>query len=266
MGPPAQGQIVSFAGAGSAALSVQELTLHFGGLCVIDDLSFRVESGERVVLFGPNGAGKTTLFNIVTGLLKPSRGRVALFDQDLAGLGVRQRVGHGLRRTFQITTLFPRMTVLDSAMLAVQADQPQRFAMHRPMASYDNTRRRALELLEEWGVAAKANTETRWLSYGEQRQVELVLAMANRPRVLLLDEPAAGLSSAETAAVEAMIQRLGRDVTVLLIEHDVDMALRVADRVLVLHQGRLVASGDPEAIRRNPQVAEIYFGAAHARI
>lgn len=149
-------------------------------------------------------------------------------------------------------------------MLAVQADQPQRFAVHRSMISYDATRRRALGLLDEWGVAENAQIETRWLSYGEQRQVELVLALARRPRLLLLDEPAAGLSPAETLAVEGMIQRLPRDVTFILIEHDVDMALRLADRVMVLHQGRLVTEGSPDLIRNDPQVAEIYFGAAHA--
>jgi len=251
-------------GASPVALTVEGLTKDFGGLRVIDDLSFVVEAGERLVLFGPNGAGKTTLFNVITGLLTPSRGRITLFDRALQGLSVRERVGLGLGRTFQITTLFPRMTVLESAMLAVQADQPQRFAVHRSMISYDATRRRALGLLDEWGVAENAQIETRWLSYGEQRQVELVLALARRPRLLLLDEPAAGLSPTETLAVEGMIQRLPRDVTFILVEHDVDMALRLADRVMVLHQGRLVTEGSPDLIRNDPQVAEIYFGAAHA--
>ncbi len=246
------------------ALEVTGLSLQFGGLCALDDLSMAVEAGERLVILGPNGAGKTTLFNVISGMQRPTRGRIALFGQDVTGTSVARRVGLGLGRTFQIATLFPRLTVLESAMLAVQAGEPHRFVMHRAMGAYAGTRRRAIELLAAWQLDAKADQETRHLSYGEQRRVELVLALARRPRLLLLDEPAAGLSGEETAAVEAMVRQLSRDVTVMLIEHDVDMALRLADRVIVLQQGRLLASGEPEDIRRDPRVAEIYFGAGHA--
>ena len=246
------------------ALEVTGLSLQFGGLCALDDLSMAVEAGERLVILGPNGAGKTTLFNVISGMQRPTRGRIALFGQDVTGTSVARRVGLGLGRTFQIATLFPRLTVLESAMLAVQAGEPHRFVMHRAMGAYAGTRRRAIELLAAWQLDAKADQETRHLSYGEQRRVELVLALARRPRLLLLDEPAAGLSGEETAAVEAMVRQLSRDVTVMLIEHDVDMALRLADRVIVLQQGRLLASGEPEDIRRDARVAEIYFGAGHA--
>lgn len=246
------------------ALEVTGLSLQFGGLCALDDLSMAVEAGERLVILGPNGAGKTTLFNVISGMQRPTRGRIALFGQDVTGTSVARRVGLGLGRTFQIATLFPRLTVLESAMLAVQAGEPHRFVMHRAMGAYAGTRRRAIELLAAWQLDAKADQETRHLSYGEQRRVELVLALARRPRLLLLDEPAAGLSGEETAAVEAMVRQLSRDVTVMLIEHDVDMALRLADRVIVLQQGRLLASGTPGAIRDDPRVAEIYFGAGHA--
>lgn len=246
------------------ALEVTGLSLQFGGLCALDDLSMAVEAGERLVILGPNGAGKTTLFNVISGMQRPTRGRIALFGQDVTGTSVARRVGLGLGRTFQIATLFPRLTVLESAMLAVQAGEPHRFVMHRAMGAYAGTRRRAIELLAAWQLDAKADQETRHLSYGEQRRVELVLALARRPRLLLLDEPAAGLSGEETAAVEAMVRQLSRDVTVMLIEHDVDMALRLADRVIVLQQGRLLASGETEDIRRDPRVAEIYFGAGHA--
>lgn len=246
------------------ALEVTGLSLQFGGLRALDDLSIAVEAGERLVILGPNGAGKTTLFNVISGMQRPTRGRIALFGQDVTGTSVARRVGLGLGRTFQIATLFPRLTVLESAMLAVQAGEPHRFVMHRAMGAYAGTRRRAIELLAAWQLDAKADQETRHLSYGEQRRVELVLALARRPRLLLLDEPAAGLSGEETAAVEAMVRQLSRDVTVMLIEHDVDMALRLADRVIVLQQGRLLASGEPEDIRRDPRVAEIYFGAGHA--
>ncbi len=243
------------------ALVVDHLVVRFGGLDVIDDLSFSVRAGERLVIFGPNGAGKTTLFNVITGQLHPTAGRVLLFGQDITAASVARRVDLGLGRTFQIATLFPRLTVLESAMLAVQAGAPHRFVMHRAVHSYAGTRRRALELLEAWDLAPRADIETRRLAYGEQRRIELVLALARRPRLLLLDEPAAGLSAEETAAVVAMIREMPRDVTIMLIEHDVDMALQLADRVLVLQHGRLLADGDPTSIRHDPQVAEVYFGA-----
>ena len=246
-----------------SALDIRNLTLRFGGLKAIDDLSFSVPVGERLVIFGPNGAGKTTLFNVITGLFAPTEGSVRMFGTDLAGHDVAGRVAMGLGRTFQISTLFPRLTVLESAMLAIQAGRPGRFNMFRPLASSKAIRSRALGLLDEWGVADKANTFTMNLSYGEQRQVELVLALAREPRLLLLDEPAAGLSVAETARVEAMVASFPRDITVVLIEHDVDMALRLADRVLVLQQGALATSGTPDEIRNDPMVAEIYFGADH---
>ncbi len=243
-----------------SALSVENLTLSYGALCAIDSLSFEVADGERLVIFGPNGAGKTTLFNVITGLLAPSSGAVRLFGNDLAQLSTRKRVALGLGRTFQITTLFPRMTALESAMLAVQAGERWCFAMHRSIESFPKVRRRALELLDDWGIVGKADVQTQLLSYGEQRQLELVMALARGPRLLLLDEPAAGLSAAETATVESMIKRFSREITVLLIEHDVDMALRLADRVLVMQQGRLVVSGSPEEIRSDSRVAQIDFG------
>jgi branched-chain amino acid transport system ATP-binding protein len=244
-----------------SALTVENLTLRFGGLKALDNLSLRVRDGERLVLFGPNGAGKTTLFNVITGLLRHTAGTVKLYDHDLTTLSVRRRIALGMGRTFQITTLFPRMTVLESAMLAMQAREPSRFTMYRSLMSYKKIRQRSMDLLNDWGLAHKAEIETRRLSYGEQRQVELVLALACRPRFLLLDEPAAGLSAVETAAIETMIGRFSREITVMLIEHDVDMALRIADRVLVLQQGRVVVEGTPDAIRGDPLVAQIYFGA-----
>lgn len=243
-----------------SALAAENLSLTFGALRAIDNISFAVEEGERLVIFGPNGAGKTTLFNVITGLLKPTSGQLQLFGRDLARLSVRSRVKLGLGRTFQITTLFPRMTALESAMLAVQANDRSRYVICRSTAAFPLVRKRAHDLLGEWGIGAKAHVETQFLSYGEQRQLELVMALARQPRLLLLDEPAAGLSAAETATVESMIKSFPRDITVMLIEHDVDMALRLADRVLVMQQGGLVISGSPEDIRSNAKVRAIYFG------
>jgi branched-chain amino acid transport system ATP-binding protein len=246
------------------ALAVRDLSAAFGGLSVISDLSFSVDEGERLVLFGPNGAGKTTLFNAISGFCKSTRGSIELFGKDVTDLGVADRVGLGLGRTFQVTTLFPELSVLESTMLALQASTPSRFAMFRPMMSYSAFRAEAIRLLADWGIRDRENVLTKNLSYGEQRQIEIVLALARKPRLLLLDEPAAGMSIAETEIIETMIKEMSRDVTVLLIEHDVEMAMRLADRMIVLHNGRFVASGSPQEIHSDPEIAKIYFGEQYA--
>jgi len=242
------------------ALEVDELSHRFGGLAALADVSLAVAPGERLAIIGPNGAGKTTLFNIVTGIFRPSAGRIRLFGHDVTRLPTHRRAQLGLARTFQISTLFPRLTVLDSVLLAVQGLDPARFTLHRRRASYGHLRERAEALLADWGLADRAGQVTRQLSYGEQRQVELILALAGAPKVLLLDEPTAGLSPAETASVAEMIRRFSRDTTILLIEHDMDVALDLVDRVTVLFQGRVLAEGRTDEIRGNPKVADIYFG------
>jgi len=246
------------------ALRVEGLTHLFGGLRALDGVNLQVHVGERRVILGPNGAGKTTLFNLITGLLSPLAGAIHLFDHDLTALPPYRRSRLGLGRTFQITTLFPRLTVLESVLLAVQGADPARFTLVRPRTAYRHLWARAEQLLGEWGLADQREVPARELSYGEQRQVELVLALAGRPRVLLLDEPTAGLSAAETATVVAMIERFSRDVTVLLIEHDMDVALALAERITVLHQGRVLAEGTRDEMRADPRVKEIYLGADDA--
>jgi branched-chain amino acid transport system ATP-binding protein len=244
------------------ALSISDLSHDFGGLRALNRVSLDVEVGDRMVILGPNGAGKTTLFNLITGLLRPTTGRIRLFDYDITRLVTHRRARLGLGRTFQITTLFPRLTVLESVLLAVQGGA--RFTLHRPVAAYPDLFERALALLVEWGLGDRRDMPTRLLSYGEQRQVELILALAARPRVLLLDEPTAGLSPAETASVATMIRRFPRDVTILLIEHDMDVALELASRVTVLFQGHVLAQGTTEEIRHDRRVAEIYLGTPDA--
>jgi branched-chain amino acid transport system ATP-binding protein len=243
-----------------SALSIVDLSHDFGGLRALHRVSLDVEVGERRVILGPNGAGKTTMFNLVTGLLRPTAGRVRLFDRDVTRLAPYRRARLGLGRTFQITTLFPRLTVLDSVLLAVQGAAGARIVLHRPVSGFRQLREQARAVLSDWGLWDRRDQPARLLSYGEQRQVELILALAARPRVLLLDEPTAGLSPAETATVAAMIDRFPRDVTVLLIEHDMDVAMALADRVTVLHQGHVLSHGTPDEIARDPRVAEIYLG------
>jgi branched-chain amino acid transport system ATP-binding protein len=245
-----------------AAIRVQGLVKDFGGLRALDDVTLRVEGGERRAIIGPNGAGKTTLFNIITGLLPPTAGSILFGGGDVTALPPHRRAQLGLGRTFQITTLFPKLSVRGNLLLAVQAGDPARFKLHRPLESYPHLLREADALLERWGMQDRAAAPVRLLSHGEQRQVEILLALALRPRVLLLDEPAAGLSPGETAALAGIIRGLSREITILLIEHDMDVAFTLADRVSVLHYGKVVAEGSPEAVRQDPQVAAIYLGTA----
>ena len=247
-----------------SALTVEGLTKDFGGLRAVDHVTLTAEPGERLAIIGPNGAGKTTFFNLITGLFPPSAGKIALFDREMTHLPIHQRAQLGLARTFQITTLFQNLTVLQSVLLAVQASDSVRFTLHRPLTSYPHLLDRAQTLLSQWGLAERKDTLTKHLSYGEQRQLELVLALAGTPKVLLLDEPTAGLSPAETTSVSGMMQRLPREITILIIEHDMDVAFDLADRIVVLFQGRILAQGTKEEIRKNQEVAEIYLGTDHA--
>jgi branched-chain amino acid transport system ATP-binding protein len=243
------------------ALAVENVAKNFGGVAALGGVTLAIDEGERRVLLGPNGAGKTTLFHTISGTVTPSSGRISLFGQDITHMRPDRRARLGLARTFQVTNLFPRLSVLDSVLLALAGESGWALRLIRPMSSYRRLYDEAGRLLEQWGLAGTERRVVRNLSYGEQRQLELVLAIACRPRVLLLDEPTAGLSPAETARVVAMVQALPRDMTIVMIEHDMDVAFELADRIAVMHQGRLIAEGDEAAIRANRQVTDIYLGA-----
>jgi len=242
------------------ALVIERLCKNFGGLQALHDLSLEIQPGERRAIIGPNGAGKTTLFHLIGGQLSPSSGRISLFGREVTKLPPFRRAALGLARTFQIITLFLDLTVMENMLLAVQALDSVRFVLYRPLTGYRNIVSQARSLLEQWNLWEKRRTLVRHLSYGEQRQLEILLALAQMPRVLLLDEPTAGLSPVETQQVVAMIQHLDPSITVLLIEHDMDVAFQVAQQITVLHYGRLLADGPPEAIRKDSTVAEIYLG------
>ena len=242
------------------ALGVDGLSHHFGGLLALDDVCLDVAVGDSLEILGPNGAGQTTFFNLLPGISLPIGGRIHLFDHDVTRIAPHRRAQLGLGRTFQVTTLFPHLSVLDSVLLAVQGRDASRFTFMRPRVAFRHLYERAEKLLGDWGLLDRRHARTHELSYGEQRQLELLLALAAEPRVLLLDEPTAGLSPAETASVAAMIRRFPRDVTILLIEHDMDVALDLAERVTVFHNGRVIAAGTPQEIKRDPKVAEIYLG------
>ena len=239
-------------------LALEGVSKRFGSLSVLEDVSFTIRSGERCGIIGPNGAGKSTLFNIVAGELPCSRGSVRFLGRDVTRLSAHARARRGLARTFQTTTLFPRLTVVENIVLALQAGSPERFAMLAP-------RRRARDeeahaLLERVGLTAHANTQVDALGYGDKRQIEILLALAQKPKLLLLDEPTAGLAPGDASLVTEMLKRERGDLTMVLIEHDMGVVFDVVDRLTVLHHGRVVADGPLETIRGDAQVQEIYLG------
>ena len=233
----------------------------FGGLHAVDGVELAVRPGERRALIGPNGAGKTTLFNLISGALPPTSGAIAFFGRDVTRMAQHRRAALGLSRTFQISNLFPTLTVLENCLLAVQALTPARLAMHRPLAGYTVLHEGARASLAAVGLSDRADAIVKNLSHGEHRQLEIALALAGRPRVLLLDEPTAGLSPAESRLMAELLAKLDPAMTVLIIEHDMDIALELAQRVTVLHYGKVIADGTRDAIRVDPLVREIYLGA-----
>jgi branched-chain amino acid transport system ATP-binding protein len=243
------------------ALSLADVGKSFGGLRAVDGINLEVRAGERRAIIGPNGAGKTTLFHLISGELPVSDGRIVLFGQDVTRAAPHRRAALGLSRTYQITNLFPRLTVLDNCLLAVQALDPAKLHVHRALTTYSALFERAREVLERVGLGAKASAVVRDLAYGEQRQLEVGLALAGSPRLLLLDEPTAGLAPAESQLMTALVKRLDPAITVLMIEHDMSVAFEVVDRLTVLHYGRVVADGPADEVRANATVQEIYLGA-----
>jgi branched-chain amino acid transport system ATP-binding protein len=221
-----------------------------------------VYPGDRKGILGPNGAGKTTLFNLVTGMLRPTRGRVVLFGQDVSRWPSHRRAALGMARTFQITNLFPKLSVHDNVLLAVQGLRRMKYSMWRFQSSYADAQYKARELLESTGFWERRDAEVRHLSHGERRQIEIVLALASDPRLLLLDEPVAGLSAAESKALGEFLGRLDPGLAMLMIEHDMDVAFAVADSIAVLHSGELVEEGSPAQIRGSERVRELYLGTA----
>ena len=242
------------------ALQVDGLRRAFGGLVAVASVSFAVQPGERRAIIGPNGAGKTTLFNLISGELAPTSGRVYLDGQDVTGLPNHRLAGLGLARTFQRNNLFLGLSVRENVRLAVQARRKVAPRLWQPVDHLPEVVREADHVLEELGLAERATALVRNLSYGEQRQLEVAIALATGPRVLLLDEPTAGMSPAETAAMTRTVEGLPKDMTLLIIEHDMDVVFALADRITVLHYGEVLAEGEPEVVKGNPRVAEVYMG------
>lgn len=244
----------------TAALETKNLVKRFGGFVATNDVSLTVRQGARHALIGPNGAGKTTVINLLTGVLKPNSGQVLLAGEDITSLAAHQRVGRGLARTFQINQLFGDFTPLESVMLAISERLGHGRHGFRSLASYGDIAAEAETLLERFKLADVMDRPTTQIAYGKQRLLEIALAIAAKPRVLLLDEPAAGVPEEERHEVLAIVRELPADVTVILIEHDMDLVFSFADRISVLAAGALFAEGTVEEISNNHEVKAIYLG------
>jgi branched-chain amino acid transport system ATP-binding protein len=241
-------------------LRIEDLTKSFGRLEAVHRVSLVLESGERHAILGPNGAGKTTLFNLITGIHSVTDGRIFLFEKEVSRLPMHRRAAMGLARTFQITTLFQELTVFDNVLLASQAQEPFRYNFTRPLNRYPALMSRVDEIMDQWNLKDKRGALVSNLSYGDQRQLEVIMALANNPRLLLLDEPTAGLSPSETAAMTRFISGLDDSITILLIEHDMDVVFSIAEKVTVMHFGHVIAHGPAEEVKGDPKVASIYLG------
>ncbi len=242
------------------AVEVADLTKTFGGVHAVEGVSMKVPTGQCRVLIGPNGAGKTTLFNCITGGMSPSSGRIFLFEKEVTHLAEHHRAAMGIGRTYQITNVFHELSVMENVLLSVLGTKRQKWILHRSVDSFSENRMRATEELDHVGLGHRTSVSVHHLSYGERRQLELALALASKPRVLLLDEPASGLSTGERHRITEIISKLPQHITVILIEHDMSVALGLADQVSVLHRGRVILEGTPEEVQANPEVRDVYLG------
>jgi branched-chain amino acid transport system ATP-binding protein len=244
----------------SPVLELKSLSKSFGGLHAVRNVTLQIMPGDRKAIIGPNGAGKTTLFNLITGIYPATSGQVLLFGRDVTAWPSHRRTALGMARTFQITSLFPKLTVLDNVLLAIKGLRPSKFVMWRFLSSYRDVYEKAHQLLEQAAFLDRKDTEVRYLSHGEQRQLEIVLGLASDPKILLLDEPAAGLSSGESVEMAKFLMRLDPNLAILLIEHDMDVVFDVADQISVLHFGEVLETGTPGQIKQSQKVQDIYLG------
>ncbi|MCW5692591.1 MAG: ABC transporter ATP-binding protein [Pseudolabrys sp.] len=245
----------------ASVLEVRGLSVSFGGLRAVDNVSFAVARNRVTTVIGPNGAGKSTLFNLISGAVRAVAGAVLIDGTDHAGHTPNQIQAAGLARSFQITNLFFELTVAENLRLAAQILEPMRMAL-RPVTASRAALARVDELLERFELTEKRAMPVSKLSHGEQRRLEVAVALAGKPKILLLDEPTQGMSHGDTADTAHLIKSLASDVTVLLIEHDIGLVMSLSDTVIVMHQGRKLAEGTPEAVRGNPDVQSAYFGHA----
>jgi len=241
-------------------LAIEGVTRTFGALSALAGVSFALEAHERRAVIGPNGAGKTTLFNVITGQLPPNGGRIVFDGRSIAGLPPHAVARRGVSRSFQRTNLFPRLAVLENLRLAAAASAAGSYNLFGRVERVTAPLARARETAAAVGLAERLDTVAGQLSYGEQRQLEVGVALASQPKLLLLDEPTAGMSPEETQRMTRMLEGLPREVTLLIIEHDMDVVASLADRVTVLHYGEVLTEGTFDEVKRDPRVYEVYLG------
>ena len=243
------------------ALDVRGLCKAFGGLPATNDVSLSVEAGERRLIIGPNGAGKTTLFNLITGDLTADAGSIRLFGDEVVRLRTDQRAQQGLARTYQIITLFPKDTLAHNVVLSLLGRSPTRWNAIKPLAARRDLYDKARAVLAGVGLESVAERPLSQVSYGEKRRVEIAMALAQQPKLLLLDEPLAGLSMEERQTVQALLAAIPRDITIIMIEHDMDTALAFAERITLLHYGKVIVEGTRAEVVAHPRTREVYLGA-----
>ncbi len=237
-----------------------KLTKRFGGLVAINEVSIRFEENRLTSVIGPNGAGKTTLFNLLTGLIKPDGGRVYFKGKEITNYAPHKIVREGIARSFQISNIFTELPLFENIRIAVQAEKGHGFEMLSSIHALDEVNGRTSEIIRTIGLDGKEDIVTKNLSYGDKRILEIGIALASNPKVLLLDEPTSGLASRETGKMTEFIQSLSRGLTLVVIEHDMNLVLSISDHIVVLHQGRVIAEGTADEIKQNDEVQEAYLG------
>ena len=247
----------------ASALETEKLCKSFGALTVADNISFRLEPGARHALIGPNGAGKTTFVNMLSGRIPPSSGKILLGGEEITKVNQAARVRRGLGRTFQVTTLFRSLTVLDNVALGIAERERVSRRMWKPASRHEEIKDEAMTLLRTLGLADDARSAVQDLPYGRQRLVEIAIALGLKPKVLLLDEPAAGVPSQDSGRILEVLGELPGDIAILVIEHDMDLVFRFARRITVLVQGQILVEGAPEEIAADRRVRDVYLGEAH---
>jgi len=241
-------------------IETRSLTKRFGGLVAVDQVDLTIQESRLTSIIGPNGAGKTTLFNLLSGLMKPDEGKIFFRKIDITGHPSHQMVKQGIGRSFQLLNLFGELTLFENIRLAVQAERGHGLKMLSFIDSLGDVNDRSFEVIKAIGLEGKEDIPAKNLSYGDRRILDIGIALASHPRLLLLDEPTSGLASRETGKMTEFIQKLTQDMTLVVIEHDMSIVLSISDHIAVLHQGRVIAEGTPEEIQQNEEVQEAYLG------
>jgi len=242
------------------ALQVERLSKNFGGVEALKEVSFSVDIGEKLAIIGPNGAGKTTLLNVINGQVSVNSGHIYFWGNDITNLSIHQRAHLGIARAFQSSTLFPSMSVLDNTLLAIHGKKASRLNMFRNFNNYEEYIKKAENYLNAVGLWEKRNEIVNDLSHGEQKKLEIVMSLVSEPKLLLLDEPSAGLTSEESAEIATIIKNLKSDISVIVVAHDMDLVFDLAERIIVLHYGQILCEGSPMDIQCDHRVMEIYMG------